>query len=804
MHDLRRAIRVLAKSPTISLIAIVTLAIGIGVNTAVFTVANALLLRPLPYEYPDRLVMLSGANATGDSDTLSFPYFTVLNDRTHTLSGAAACIFESFNLTRQGDPEQIDSARVTWNFFDVLGVHPIAGRAFLHDEDRPGAKQVVMLSFAFASRLFGKAESAVGQTLTLDSSDYTVVGVLPRGFVFSLFGPRREIWSPRVFDMSFVTPARVARGGSYFNVIGRLRDGISLDQAGRESAALYQQYGQDKPGNFDATLGLRLHAVNLQEELVAGIRPTLLILWAAVALVLLIACANVGSLLLSRALGRRKEFAVRLALGATRWTLIRQLLAESLLIALISGAIGIALAGAGTRVLVAINTDSLRHAQLSMDGQVLAFTLAISLLSGVLFGLAPSLHLSRADLIGSLRDEARGFSGTRRGNRSRSVLVVAQVALSTMLLVGSGLLLRSFLQLRSQSPGFDPSNTLTMQITLPHTRYAKPDDFVAFYRRTLQQVRSLPGVIAATISTTVPVVANHQTPVLFEGQPAVALGKRPIVNIQQFGTDYLKVMRVPLISGRPFTDHDDAQSPPVALVNQLTGRRFWANENPIGKRIWLGSLPRPYEVVGVLGDTRNNGMAAPALPEVMLPIAQMTSPYISLSLRTQTNPYSLVSGVRRELAQIDRDQPVTEVKTMDELIESQSAGRRFTLFLIGTLSASAFLLAVVGIYGVIAYSVAQRTQELGIRMALGAARGDILRLVIWRGVALTAAGIVIGVAFSFTATRLMTTLLFQTSIHDPLSYIASAALFIAAALLASYLPARRATRIDPAEALRAE
>jgi putative ABC transport system permease protein len=381
---------------------------------------------------------------------------------------------------------------------------------------------------------------------------------------------------------------------------------------------------------------------------------------------------------------------------------------------------------------------------------------------------------------------------------------MAQVALSTVMLIGSSLLLRSFLQLRNQSPGFDPSSTLTMQITLPHTRYARPEQTIAFYRRTLEQVRTLPGVVATALSTALPVSPTHFTPVLFEGQPAVVLGKRPIVNLQQISPGYLQVTRIPLVAGRNFNEHDQADSPAVALVNQSVVRRFWPNQNFLGKHIWIGSLPHPYEVVGVLGDTRNNGLTAATMPEVLLPFPQMTVPYLSLSVRTSTNPYTIAAAVRQQIAAIDRDQPVTEVKTMEELIDSLTAGRRFTLFLIGTLSGAAFFLAVVGIYGVIAYSVAQRTQEMGIRIALGAARADIFRLVMSGGVALTVGGLIIGVAVSLALARVITSLLYQVSAHDMSSYVAAALLFVAAALLASYLPARRATRVDPSDALRAE
>jgi putative ABC transport system permease protein len=802
-RDVRHAARGLAKHPGFTLLVIVTLALGIGANTAIFTVADALLLRTLPYTGPEQLTLISALefDKRGTAGELSFPYFNVINDRNRSFSGVAACAFETFSLTGQGDPEQISAARTSWNFFDVLGVRPIAGRTFMREEDQPGGRQVVLISYELWMRLFAGDASAVGRNLTLDARDYTILGVLPPRFTFPLLGTKIDIWSPRVFEMSLVTPARVAAGGLYFHVIGRLRPGVSREQARAEMGALYQQYRRDHPGNFDATMDRVLYVSPLQEQMVANTRPTLLILSAAVGFVLLIACANVAGLLLSRALGRRKEFAVRTALGGSRAVLIRQLLTESVLVAILSGALGILVGYTGTRFLAAFGQNLLPGTQdIGMDLRVLAFTLGISILSGVLFGLAPSLQLSKPDLNTMLRDEGRGAAGNRRRNRAKNILVIAQVALSLVLLVGSGLLIRSFIRLRAVSPGFDPKNVLTMQISL--RKYEQASQSVAFYQGVIERVKTLPGVEVAAISTALPPVATHGTPILFEGQPAAALGKRPLVYIQQISPDYTKTLGVPLLAGREFTDRDDAQSPKVALINQRMARRFSPNENAIGKRIWVGNLPDPVEVAGVLGDVRNSGMAVAPDGEVFLPFPQLPWTFLYLSVRTTVDPHSLISAVRHEIAAVDRDQPVVEIHTAEELLEASQGQTRFMMFLLSVFSAAAFMLAVVGIYGVIAYSVAQRTQELGIRIALGATRGDILRLVIGNGLILTLSGIAIGTAASAALTRLMTSLLYDTSATDPLTFVTSAVLFTAVAAAASFIPARRAAAVDPMEALR--
>jgi putative ABC transport system permease protein len=805
MKDLRYALRMLAKSPGFTAIAILTLALGIGANTAIFTVANALLLRPLPYADPDHLVRI--ATGRDRSGYVSLPYFTVLRDHNRSFSGVAAYSMEVFSLSGRGEPQQIVAERVTWNFFNVLGVHPTLGRTFFADEDQPGGKQVVLISDELWLRLFNRDRGAIGQSLSLDSNDYNVIGILPPRFSTPLLGRKVDIFTTRLIEMSIVTPARVNAGGMYYEGIGRLKRGVSLEQAQAETEVLYQQYKHDKPGNYDSTVSVNMAVSGLQENLVANVRPTLLILSAAVGLVLLIACANVASLLLSRALGRKKEFAVRTALGASQASLISQLLTESVLLAIVSGALGVALGQAGTRLLAAYSQSSFpQMADVSMDLRVLAFTLSISVLSGVLFGLAPSLQLSRPDLTtglnSALREEGRGSSGSRKRDRARSALVVAQIALSMVLLVGSGLLVRSFIRLRTASPGFEPQGTLTIQTYLPLARFPQPQQKIAFYTNALRNMQSVPGVEAASISTALPVIANHGTPVLFEGQPALPLGQRPIVFFQCISPDYPKAMGIPILAGRAFTDHDDAAAPWVALVNQTIVRQFWPNQNPLGKLLTVGNFPKPFEVVGVLGDAKNEGLATAVQSEVYLPYPQLTSPLLYLSVRTALDPHSLVSALRAQIGAADPDQPLTEIETMEERIDLASASPRFTMLLIGIFSGTAFVLAVVGIYGVIAYSVAQRTQELGIRIALGAERRDILRLVVGNGLGLAAIGIIIGLFGAIALTRLMSAMLYETSATDPLTFGVAVVLFTLVAIVASYVPARRATRIDPLEALR--
>ena len=799
-RDLRYSLRMLAKAPGFAALAIATLALGIGANTAIFTVANSVLLRSLPYKDPGQLVRIS--THRDGSCCVSLPFFTALSATNRSFSGVTAYQFDAVNLAVPDGAEQTDAERVTGNFFDVLGARLLAGRTFTPEEDQPGGNQVVLIGYELATRLFGGAQNAVGQHLALDSKDYTIIGVVPPKFGVQLLGRQPEIWMPRIIEFSLTTPARVNLGGMYYEAIGRLRPGVASAQALAETEVIFQQYKRDKPGNFDATSDVAMTVSNLQSNLVANVRPTLLILSAAVGFVLLIACANVANLLLFRALSRRKEFAVRSALGAPRSTLVRQLLTESVLMAVMSGALGIFLGYLGTRFLATFTQTNLPQvADIPMDLRVLSFTVAISVLSGILFGLTPSLQLSRPNLGSTLSDEGRSSTGSRQRNRARSILVAAQVALSMVLLIGSGLLIRSFMRLRMVDPGFGARNTLTAKTFLPPAIYPQPADRVAFYRSALQRLQSIPGVEAAAISTALPVLPTHGAPARFEGEPDVDLGRRTVVLIESISPDYPKAMHMPLVAGRAFNDLDDAQSTPVVMVNQATARRFWANQDPLGKLVWVGRFP-PCQVVGVLADIKNDSLASPTQPEVFFPYPQLASPMLYISIRSSMDPHSLVSALRAQIVAVNRGQPISDVQTMEERLESASAQTRSMMLLIGVFSATALILALVGIYGVIAYSVAQRTQELGIRIALGASSADIFRLVIGNGLRLAVAGTVIGLVASFALTRLMASLLFQTSATDPITFAGSAIVFAVVAALASYLPARRAMRINPTDALR--
>ena len=807
LQNARFALRVFQRAPGFAVVAVLTLAVGIGANTSIFSVANALLLRPLAYEKPDQLVLINShrKSANLSQGPLSFTRFEQVDQRGRSFTGVGAFTSEVFNLTGNSDPEQILSARVSWKFFPVLGVSPVLGRSFRAEEDKAGGEPVVMISDALWQRRFARDRAVIGKTMTLDSRDYTIIGVLPSDFRWAFFGPTIDIFAPRVFEMNSLSPGMAQSGVGFLNFVARLAPGVGVGGAQQEMDALAAQYRAENPKLPDTDPRQTVHVGNLRDEMVSSVRIAVLVLFAAVSLVLLIACANVASLLLSRALGRKREIAVRTAIGATRGELIRQLLTESLLLALLGGVLGALLSSWGTRALAALAQGTLpRASEIHTDGAVLAFTLGISIFAGLVFGLIPALQVSRPDLNSVLRSEGRGSTSGRRHNALRNLLVVSQVGLSTVLLIGAGLLVRNFVQLSSASPGFDQRHMLTMAITLPASRYPDSPRRVAFFDELLRQVRTLPGVTAAAGSTSLPVNPVRFSMALPDGQPMVPLAERPIFNLAQITPGYAAAMRIPIVGGREFTEHDDAKAPRVVLINQTLARRYWPNESAVGKRILVGRATSTSEIVGVLGDVPNLAVGTDTQPEFYLAFAQTPSATQNLIVRTLGDPKGLVSAVRSRVLALDRDQPVTGIQSMEEVLEKGAAQPRFTTYLLGGLAGTALLLAIVGIYGVIAYSVAERTQEMGIRIALGADGRDILRLVMRHGMALAAVGIAIGLAAALALTRLMATLLYRVSVTDLATFVAGPVLFLAIAALASYVPARRAMRVDPVIALRSE
>ena len=696
-QDLRFALRLLAKAPGFTAIAVLTLALGIGANTALFTVANALLLQPLPYADSARLVLIASRRPESGAalGPLTWPRVRTIAEQSRSLS-VAAFTRETFSLTGRGEPEQVLAARVSWNFFDVLGIAPQEGRSFRSSEDRPGGDSVVVLGRAFAARHGLRP----GDPLMLDGNAYTVAGILPAGFDFARLGPDIDLFAPRVFELNILTPGQVERGSGFLECVARLEPGVSIAAAKAEMDTITARYRSANAGMPDAGPSISVHVGGLQSETVANIRSTLLILFGAVILVLLIACANVASLLLSRAVGRRQEIAVRMAIGATRAAVVRQLLTESVILSLAGGAIGAAFSAWGTHALATLAKSSLPEASaIHPDAAVLAFTIAVSALCGILFGLAPALQVSRPDLNAVLRAEGRGsgprgYPGRRR-NRLRSVLVVAQVGLSVTLMIGAGLLLRNFIQLRTADPGFDARDLLTMNIALPQARYPKGPQMIAFYDALVDSVRTLPGVRAAAVSSALPTRTARVSPALPEGQPEVPLMQRPFFSIQPFTPGYIETMRVPLLRGREFTHHDDAGAPPVAIVNETVVRRFWPGQDAVGKHILVGRMAKPVEIVGVLGDVRNNQLAGDVQPEIYVPFAQLPWAAMNLVVRTSGDPHRAAGAIRTRVLALDRDQPVTGVDTMEELLSAAAAQSRFTTTLLGSLSGLALLLAVV-------------------------------------------------------------------------------------------------------------
>jgi putative ABC transport system permease protein len=802
-QDLKYAFRMLWKYRGFTAASVLTLALGIGGNTAIFSITNAVLLKSFPYEDPDHLVMVQVQRQStgGQGGNLTLNHYDLVRERNHSFDGIAVWTIDTLNLTGRGEPQQVAVTRISPNFFRVLGISPRKGRTFLDEEGQPAGKPVVLISDALWHSHFGGDPDIVGKTLTLDSMPYTIVGVLP-AIQFPFVGPT-DVWSPRYFELSLMTPEHLRGGVGYLSAVARLKPGSSAKSASAELQVLHQQYSQEFPKAPDAGSDVVLIAGGLQELTVANIHRLLMILSVAVGLVLLIACANVASLLLSRALARSKEIAIRTALGASRPTIIRQLLTESIVLAFVSGAFGLALGIWSTRLLVRFGASYLPQGfDVSPDSRVLIFTLTISLATGLLFGIFPALKLATTNVNSELHDESRGSTGGHRRVQVKNLLVVSQIALSVVLLVAATLMIRSFDHLRRVDLGVDPNNLITMNVSLPATKYAKKEQQVAFFDELLRKLNAVPGVQSASISAALPLNARRITPMLPEGQPEVPLAQRPFIIIEAIGTDWFRTMRVPLQLGRTFSDHDTADAPRVLIVNQSFARHYWPNENAIGKHVAVGRQPSS-EVVGVVADVRNSGLAIEPQPQAYIPFPQLPWTSMNLIVRTASDPHPMIATLRQQVYSLDPDQPVTAIQTIDELAESSRSQSRFTTLLLTALSSIALILAVVGIYGVLAYMVAQRRPEIGIRLALGAKSEHILQLILSHGLFLVGTGILLGLVLSIISTRLMTSLLFGVKPTDITSLVLTPLLLLLSGMLASYLPAQQATKVDPSELFRA-
>jgi predicted permease len=797
-QDIRFGIRILLKSPGFTALALITLALGIGANTTIFSVVNSVLLRPLPYEKPGRIVEISDQlPVTGGNITSSFPKFTFLHEHLHSFSAFAAISFARFQIAGPAPaaPAEVGGVRVSVDFFHVFGAKPSAGRTFLDDEDRPGGNPVAVISNALWQNRFGSDPAAIGKPITVDGSTTTIVGVMPAGFDFP---NGTEIWAPRIFEHSVITPVQIQRGASYLLYNGRLADGINIQTAQAEISALSRQYDESHKGFGDA--GRAMIVTPMRESLVSDVRQTLWILLGAVAFVLLIASANVANLLLARAIARQKEVAIRASLGASRSRLLIQFLTESVLLATMGAGLGLLLALWSMRLIAGIGSEMLPRAdEIHIDTTVLIFTMAVAVVTGIIFGLGPAMHSARVDLNDALKASSRSLAS---GGRLRGVMIISEVALAMILLTGAGLLLRSFLRLESVDPGFHPQNLLTMRLGLASARYPQRVQQSAFYDRVLERTAAVPGVSSAAIANALPV--NRAIGYFFniEGRAALEPAKAPTFWLHSISPSYFQTLAIPIRRGRTFTAADTALSPQVAIINETMARRFWPKEDPIGRHLTYARESITVEIVGVAGDVKVGGLGD-TNPQNELYVSYRQRPFLTMSLITR-GPASVASAVRREILAIDADQPVAAVRTMDDVLSASVSQPRVRTTLIGAFAVLALILAVIGIAGVVAWSVSQRTNEIGIRMALGARPSNILAMIVRQAFTMIGAGQLIGLAGALALTRFLSTFLFGISSEDPATFAGVALLLGLVALAACVFAARRALRIDPVTALRLE
>ncbi len=792
--------------------AVITLALGIGGNTTMFSAIRAILLKPLNYRDPNQLLQVT-VDYPGRPGFISFTPIRLEEMRAApSLAELGSFLIAPLNLSLSGgnEPEALRGARVSANFLHILGMEPALGRGFLPEEDQPGRPPVVLIGWDLWHRRFAGDPSIAGKAMTLDSTSYTIVGVLPAAFQFPFVG--LDVWFPNPFAVPVAPPQFWPSSPAQIG-FARLKGGAGPEQARAELNGLSHRYVLAHPELGDADPRSTMRVLRMQDQLVADVRPTLWLLFGGVGFVLLIACANVASLLLARGASRSREFAVRIAVGATRGRIIRQLLVEGLLLAFAGGALGVLLAKWGLSYITRLSEINLpRPSEIRLDYMVLGFTIALSVATSLLFGLFPSLRVSRPDLAGLLRLQGAGAAeaGERRGTlllSARGLLVIVQVALSIVLLIGASLLIKSLARLHTVDPGFQSENLLTMHVSLPRTRY-DGGKRRAFWEELERRVEALPGVRSATVAQTLPMTIRNATQVAIAELPPVKVAERPLGNYLSVLPGYFRTLGIPLRRGREFGNHDAPGSGPmVAIIDESLARRFWpgypGGQDPIGRHLLLGDAQQGgVEIVGIVGSVRVVGLAVDAPPEIYIPMAHGPVTDADLAVRTDGDPLHLVNAVRNQVLQIDRDQPVSAVRTMEDIVDTSIGRRKLTMLLLSMFAGVALLMAVVGLYGAISYSVAQRTQEIAIRRALGAREADVLRMVIGQGLGLTVAGLTLGTGAALALTRFMKSLLFDTSATDPATFMSIALLFVVIALLASSIPARRATRTNSIMTLR--
>ncbi len=797
---LRYAARQLIKSPGFTFIAVLGLALGIGANVALFSVVNSVFLRPLAYPQPERLVRLSSTNLELNFNRVGFSYtrYLEVQQRQQVFSHLSLSAFNGFTLTGRGDAEQVIGLYASATLLPTLGVEPVLGRNFAANEDQPGGEHVVLVSDRFWQRHFNRQPAILGQAITLDGRPYTIVGVLPEAagsFPLNQF----DVWVPRPADVPYLAPSQLNNGGFFFQAIARLRPEVSLEQARDAMNVIANGYREAHPSNVDAPT--QIEVVPLLEDAVGEQRQSYLMLFGAVGCVLLIACANIANLLLARFAARRKEIAARFALGASRGDVVSQLVTESMLIAVLGGAFGLLLALWAVSAVVTFGADLIpRVRDVGLDPVALGFTVVVTLLTGFAIGLLPALQASGVNVVETLKEASRGSTGT--GQRLRGGLLIAEVSLSLVLLIGAGLLLTSFARLQRVEPGFQPEGIFIAQLALPPQRYPR-EKLIAFYEQFYQRLSTMPGVTAASLTSRVPLTGGRSAaPVAVMGTSLPPMSERPIANRHLVSPKYFQTLGIPIRAGRDFDERDSANVPHVVIVNETFARQHFAGADPIGRTLVTGMAQMPSRIVGVVADVRSVRLYEPPEADYFLPAAQRPEPFTNILIRSNADPMAMAPLVREALRSVDPDLPLLQAQALSTRIAQTVADRRLALVLLAAFAALALLLASLGVYSVMAHLVAFRTSEIGIRMALGASPGAVMRMVLGHSRRLTLVGIGLGVAGGFAVSRLMEQVLFEVDPADPLIYIAVSAMLLLVAELASWFPARRATRIDPVVALR--